>query len=480
MLAEHVKKELKGIVGEANFSASKEDLVCYSYDATNKGFLPDAVLFPINASEISLILNMANTERFAVVPRGAGTGFTGGSLPVEGGVVVSTERMKRIIEIDRENLTATVEPGVILWEFQQEVEAVGLFYPPDPTSLRFSTIGGNIAECAGGPRAVKYGVTRDYVLSLEVVLPTGGIITTGVKTAKGVVGYDITRLIVGSEGTLGFVTKAALRLIPLPEAIRTLLAEFGDFKRAASAASGIIAAKIIPSTLEIMDRSSIKCVSEFEDTGFPDAGAVLLIEVDGHRESVLKEAEEIRKICASSGAGPIREAEDKNEVKNLWKARRAISASLFRLKPDKINEDVVVPRSRIPDLVCGIEEISRKRGVLIACFGHAGDGNIHVNIMHDKRNERERQEALGAVNDVFELTLGLNGTISGEHGVGITKAPYIEKELSGEAIDLMKRIKTAFDPNNILNPGKIFPNGRNYLGLGQKKESPARKHHENA
>ncbi len=478
MLQENVKKELKRIVGEANFSSSKEDLVCYSYDATNRGFLPDAVLFPINASEISLVLKMANSERFPVVPRGAGTGFSGGSLPVEGGVVISTERMKRIIEIDAENLIATVEPGVILWEFQQEVEAIGLFYPPDPTSLRFSTIGGNIAECAGGPRAVKYGVTRDYVLCLEAVLPTGEIITTGVKTAKGVVGYDLTRLIVGSEGTLGIVTKAVLRLIPLPETTKTLLAGFADLERAARATAGIIAAKIIPSTLEVMDGSSIKCVSEFEDIGFPQAGSLLLIEVDGKRESVLKEAEQIKAICLSSGAESVREAEDKNEVKNLWKARRAISASLFRLKPDKINEDVVVPRSRVTELVRGIEEISRKRGIIIACFGHAGDGNIHVNIMHDKSNDEERRQALDAVHDVFELTLSLEGTISGEHGVGITKAPYLEKELSGGAILLMQRIKTAFDPNNILNPGKIFPNERNYTG--QKKEPATYGRHENA
>ncbi len=458
MLANHVKNELKRIAGERNVSFSAEDLLCYSYDATNVPCAPDAVVFVRSAEEISLILKMANSEGFPVVPRGAGTGFSGGSVPVEGGVVLSTEQMNRIIEVDAENLTAVVEPGVVTWDFQQEVEKLGLFYPPDPTSLKFSTIGGNIAECAGGPRAVKYGVTRDYVTGLEVVLPTGEIISTGVRTAKGVVGYDITRLIIGSEGTLGVVTKAYLRLLPLPETVKTMLAVFADVRDAARAVSGIISSRVIPSTLELIDSVSIRCVEEHAKIGLPGgAGAVLLIEADGTEEATRAEVEVIRKVCLEHGAGEVRAAVGKPEVKDLWKARRSISPSLFKVKPHKINEDVVVPRAAIPALIEGIQSIAERRGLLIACFGHAGDGNIHVNVMYDKKIATEAEAAGAAVKEVFELTLRLGGTISGEHGVGTAKAPYLEMELGPAAIDLMKRIKKSFDPNGILNPGKIFP-----------------------
>ncbi|MBI5236021.1 MAG: FAD-binding protein [Deltaproteobacteria bacterium] len=459
MLIDAVKKELQRIVGVEHASFSKEALLCYAYDATNIRKMPDAVVFPKNAEEVSLILKMANAERFPVVPRGAGSGFTGGSVPVDGGVVLSTERMREIHSIDEANLTATVAPGVITWELQQEVEKRGLFYPPDPTSLNFSTIGGNIAENAGGPRAVKYGVTRDYVLGLEVVLPTGEIINTGVKTAKGVVGYDLTRLIVGSEGTLGVVTKAVLRLIPLPESTRTLLAVFPELADAASAVSGIIKARITPSTLEIVDSISIRCVEEYANVGLPKAGSFLIIEVDGTVEGTSKEADEVRRVCLENRASSVDEAVDKKEARNLWKARRAISASLFRIKPNKINEDVVVPRSEIPALVSGISGIAQRRGLLIACFGHAGDGNIHVNIMYDGKDAKESEVAHETVGEVFKLTLSLGGTISGEHGVGITKAPYLAMELGSDAISLMKRIKANFDPNGILNPGKVFAGG---------------------
>lgn len=456
MLTEIVKKELKRIAGEKNALFEKEDLLCYSYDATNSLFLPEAVVFPASAEEISLILKMANSEGFAVVPRGAGSGFSGGSVPVRGGVVISTERMKRIIAIDTENLTAVVEPGVITGEFQQEAEKLGLFYPPDPTSLKFSTIGGNIAECAGGPRAVKYGVTRDYVLGLEIVLPTGEIINTGVVTAKGVVGYDLTRLITGSEGTLGIITKATLKLIPLPEETTTMLAVFPVLKDAASAVSNIIRAKVIPSTLELIDSVCIRCVDEYANVGLPKADALLLIEVDGPKGLTLKDAQAVKKICLEGGASTVEIADSEKGVKDLWKARRAISASLYRVKPNKINEDVVVPRSKIPELITGVRTIADNHGVVIACFGHAGDGNIHVNVMYDKKALDEARSAEKAVVDVFKLVLSLNGTISGEHGVGTAKAGFLEMELSRPSIEVMKRIKAAFDPNGILNPGKIF------------------------
>ncbi|MBI5886385.1 MAG: FAD-binding protein [Deltaproteobacteria bacterium] len=457
MLSESIKKELERIVGPANASFSKEDLVCYSYDATNAPHLPEAVVFPGSAHEVSSILKLANSAAFPVVPRGAGSGFTGGSLPVEGGVVLSTERMKAIISIDTDNLTAIVEPGVVTWDFQQEVERLGLFYPPDPSSLKFSTIGGNIAECAGGPRAVKYGVTRDYVLGLEVVLPTGEIVQTGVVTTKGVVGYDLTRLMVGSEGTLGVVTKAVLRLVPLPEHAVTLQAVFPALRDAAAAVSGIIKARIVPSTLEMVDSVSTRCVEEYMNIGLPKEGSFLLIEADGAKEAVAADIERIKNICMNNGATDIREATDKKAVKDLWKARRSISPALLRIKPDKLNEDVVVPRSRMVELITGIEDIAAAGGLLIACFGHAGDGNVHVNIMYDKRDSREAAAAGAAVTDVFSLTLKLGGTISGEHGVGVTKAPYLAMELSQPLIDAMAAIKKALDPNGVLNPGKIFP-----------------------
>lgn len=455
MLTEKTRKSLISALGK-DVTFAKEDLVCYAYDATNTPSLPDAVAYPKTTADVSAILKLANAENFFVIPRGAGTGQTGGSVPIEGGVVLSTERMKRIIEIDEENLIAIVEPGVVTYDFQQEVERLGLFYPPDPTSLKFSTIGGNIAENAGGPKAVKYGVTRDYVMGLEVVLPTGEIINTGVKTAKGVVGYDLTRLIVGSEGTLGIVTKATLKLIPLPASTKTILAIFPKLEDAARAVSGIIKAKIIPSTLEIVDDASMRCVEEFANTGLPKSGSFLLIEVDGHATTVEEEAVRIIAICKENSATLVDAASDKKAVKNLWKARRAISASLYRAKPNKINEDIVVPRSRIPELVKGIELIAQKRNLLIASFGHAGDGNIHVNIMYDKAIAAETEAAKKAVVDVFELTLCLEGTISGEHGIGITKAKYMPMELNETVIDVMKRIKRTLDPNGILNPGKIF------------------------
>ncbi|MBI3753516.1 MAG: FAD-binding protein [Deltaproteobacteria bacterium] len=458
MLSQNVIRELTRIAGEENISTSKEDLICYSYDATNQKFLPDAVVFPKNVDEISLIIQMANREGFPVVPRGAGSGFSGGSLPVEGGVVVSLERMNKILKIDADNLIAVVEPGVVTGEFQWEVERLGLFYPPDPSSLKFCTIGGNAAECAGGPRAVKYGVTKDYVLGLEVVLPTGEIINTGAQTLKGVVGYDLTKLMVGSEGTLGIVTKIVLKLLPLPEATKTMLAVFSDIRDAATVASKIISSKIIPSTLEFMDKSSISCVDDYASMGLPaDIEAVLLIEVDGDRDLIEKQAALIQKICRDNGAKEVRIAGDKKEVKKLWQVRRAISPALAKLKPNKINEDIVVPRSKIPDAIIGVRMVAEKYNLINANFGHAGDGNIHVNIMIDKTNTDELRRAEKAVKEIFELVLGLGGTISGEHGIGISKMPYIGMELSHTAIDVMKKIKQVLDPKGILNPGKIFP-----------------------
>lgn len=458
MLSKNIITELTNIVGKENISTGMEDRICYSYDATNQKFLPDAVVFPKSAEEISLILKLANKEVFPVIPRGAGSGFSGGSLPVEGGVVVSLERMNKILKIDADNLIAIVEPGVVTGDLQEEVGKLGLFYPPDPSSLKFCTIGGNVAECAGGPRAVKYGVTKDYVLGLEVVLPTGEIINTGTQTIKGVVGYDLTKLMVGSEGTLGIVTKIILKLLPLPEATKTMLAVFSDMRDAAATVSRIISSRIIPSTLEFMDKNSISCVDDYVSMGLPaDVDALLLIEVDGAKELIEKQAEGIKKICLDNSAREVRIAVDKREVKQLWQIRRAISPSLAKLKPNKINEDIVVPRSKIPDAIIGVKEIAKKYNFTNANFGHAGDGNIHVNIMIDKSDKAEFERAEKAVKEIFELVLGLGGTISGEHGIGISKMPYIGMELSRPAIDVMKKIKQVLDPKGILNPGKIFP-----------------------
>jgi glycolate oxidase len=366
--------------------------------------------------------------------------------------------MNKILRIDPENLLAVVEPGVVTYDLQQEVEKIGLFYPPDPASLKTSTLGGNVAECAGGPRAVKYGVTKDFVLGLEAVLPTGEIISAGVQTVKSVVGYDLTKLLVGSEGTLAVITKIILRLLPLPKAKRTMLAIFPDIEGAATTVSQIISSRIIPTTLEFMDNSTIRCVEDFLHMGLPvDAGALLIIEVDGAPEALQGEVEEIEKICRSNQAIETKVAKDKQEAEDLWKARRAVSSAVVKLNPTKINEDVTVPRSKVAEILRRVEAISKKHNLIIVNFGHAGDGNIHVNVLIDKRKPGESERAHEAVKEIFKAALDLGGTLSGEHGIGITKAPYLGMELGDMGIEVMKRIKKSFDPNNILNPGKIFP-----------------------
>ena len=450
-------ENIQNIVGAGYCSRKKEDLACYSYDATSNRCLPDAVVFPKDAGEISKIIKLANSEEFYVIPRGSGSGMTGGSVAVIGGVVLVMTRLNRIIEIDTDNLIALAEPGVITAHFQREVEKTGLFYPPDPSSAEFSTLGGNLAECAGGPRAVKYGVTRDYVLGLKVVLPTGEIIKTGVKTAKGVVGYDLTRLLIGSEGTLGIITEMTLKLISLPESVRTMTAVFHEVGKAAETVSEIIRRGIVPRTIEFMDRASIVCVENYLKIGLPvDAGALLLIEVDGRVEEAELAINRLEELCINLGAREVSLAKTKEEAAVIWKARKAISPALFTYAPDKINEDIVVPRSRIPDMVRRIEEMKNKTGLTIVSFGHAGDGNIHFNIMLDKKNKGEAKKAWAAVEELFDYTVELGGTISGEHGIGITKAPYMPKEVGRDVIELMKKLKRLFDPKGILNPGKIF------------------------
>ncbi len=457
MLEPRIIRILKDIVGPENVSTEKADLICHSYDATQQRFLPDVVVHPEKAGEISLVLKLANAEKIPVFPRGAGSGFSGGSLPTRGGIVLTTERMARILDIDSENLVATVEPGVVTEVFQKAVEKVGLFYPPDPASLKFSTLGGNVAECAGGPRCVKYGVTKDYILGLEVVTPLGDIITTGGPTMKGVVGYDLTKLLCGSEGTLGIITKIVIKLLPLPEAKKTMLVLFDSIDGAARSVSAIIGNKIIPTTLEFMDGRTLDCVREATGLKVPDAArAVLIIEVDGDREFLDKQVARIRAIIEPLGVVEVRTAETAEESEALWQIRRSVSASLRKVNPDKFNEDICVPRSKVPEMIRRIDALSDRYGIPIVNFGHAGDGNIHVNIMIDKKVPGELQKAERAIEEVFKHALELGGTMSGEHGVGIAKAPYIPLEITEKTADYMKSLKKALDPNNILNPGKIF------------------------
>ena len=448
--------EIIKIVGKENALTSLEERKCYSYDARTDGAIPDLVVFPSSANEVSQILILANKLHFPVIPRGQGSGLTGGSVPVKGGVVLTFTRMNKILEIDTKNLVAIVEPGVITFVFQEEVAKHGLFYPPDPASYKYSSIGGNVAECSGGPNSMKYGVTRDYVLGLEVVKATGEIITTGVKTMKGVVGYDLTRLLVGSEGTLGVITKIILKLIPAPEAKATILALFKKVEDTAEAVSGIVAAKIVPSTIEFMDRASIRCSEQANPMGISeDIEGLLLIEIDGNTDSIESLAEKIKTVLIAHNAAEVTLTQDPSEADKLWQARRVVSQATYNLNPVKIAEDVVVPRSNIPKLIRFLEEMGKKYGLPILSFGHAGDGNFHVSLMI-KDTPEDYTKAHKAVEEIFSETIRLGGTLSGEHGIGTSKAPYLSMELSTEVIETMKSIKRVFDPNNILNPGKIF------------------------
>jgi glycolate oxidase len=451
-------KKIEKIVGKDNISFKQEDLICYSYDASNRKYLPDLVVHPASTEEISAVLKLANRENIHVVPRGAGCGFSGGAVPIKGGVVLVLTRLNRILEIDIDNLIAVVEPGVVTKKLQTEVEKIGLFYPPDPASLEYCTLGGNIAECAGGPRAFKYGVTREYILGLEVVLPTGEIINTGSRVMKNVVGYDLTRLIIGSEGTLGIATKIIIKLIPLPPNRRILQAIFSKSEHATQAVASIIKNRIIPSTIEFMDQASINAVEDYLQIGLPrHIQALLVIEIDGNAHQVEEDSYRIEDICLKLGAEKVVIAKDEKEEEEIWKVRRSVSPAIARVRNTKINEDIVVPRSKIPELISYAQELSKTLDVIIICFGHAGDGNIHVNFMYNKEDEEESKRTHVAVDKLFDKVLALEGSISGEHGIGFMKSPYLTRELSPQTIEIMKRIKKAFDPNNILNPGKIFP-----------------------
>ena len=449
---------LRTELGNDAVITDKEHMICYSYDATRIERLPDALLMPKTREEVASILGIANSEKIPVIPRGAGSGFAGGSVPARGGIILSLQRMDKIIEVNRNDFYIVAEPGVVTRNIQKAAEAEGLFYPPDPSSVNFCTIGGNISTGAGGARGVKYGTTKDYVMGLEVVLPTGDIIFTGTRAPRSVAGYDLTRLLVGSEGTLGVITKAILKLIPLPEKTVTVAAIFTSIHDAIAAIDHIIMSGVRPSVIEFMDNSSISVVRELLPESVREKGEAMVIsEVDGPGTQVEEGLHRIEDICRKSGAVIVSAARTPQEREKLWTARRSVSPALYKINPTKINEDIVVPRSKLSDLMNEIGKIASTNKVQIVSFGHAGDGNIHINVMTDDKNEEEFKRAKKSVHELFEVTLRLGGSISGEHGIGMTKAPFLPMEVSDKVIGIMKGIKQTFDPNNILNPGKIWP-----------------------
>ncbi|MEW6321146.1 MAG: FAD-linked oxidase C-terminal domain-containing protein [Acidobacteriota bacterium] len=452
------QRQLIALVGEAFARTAPDDRLRYGTDALQMGHPADLVLLPGTAGEVAAIARHCHHRRIPLVVRGAGTGYTGGAVPVRGGVVISMERFTRILEIDEVNLLAVVEPNVITGDLQRAVEARGLFYPPDPASLGQSAIGGNVAECAGGPRAVKYGTTRRYVLALEAVLPTGELVRTGSKAVKNVVGYDLTQLLVGSEGTLAIITRITLRLVPKPPVQATVRATFGSVAAAVGGVTALLAARVVPATIELVDRTSIQAVERHLGRAVApgDTGAMLLIDVDGTPAAVDDELARVETACRAAGATDIRRAADEDERARLWEARRALSLALRALAPRKINHDLVVPRGRVPELLDLVARVADRHGLLIPCFGHAGDGNIHVNIMVDPADGGAMARAALAERELFEGTIALEGSISGEHGIGFAKAKYLGLELTPETVALMRRVKAAFDPHGVLNPGKIF------------------------
>ena len=459
MLSTTLADAFRSIVGDAYVRLDEESRVKYGTDALKRGRPADLVVFPANTQEVAAAVRVCAKHRLPIVPRGAGTGYTGGAVPTSGGVVLSVERLNRILEIDQTNLLATVQPAVITAELQRAVEQVGLFYPPDPASLEKSSLGGNVAECAGGPRAFKYGTTKRYVLALEAVLPTGEIIETGSKAVKNVVGYDLTQLLVGSEGTLAIITRITLRLVPRPPARATLRATFTDIRSAVDAVTALIERRVVPAAVELIDADTLDAMHAYTGRSIapPGTGALLIIETDGTAVGAAEEMTAVEAACRGRGSTGIIRAASEAERDEIWAVRREGSLALRATGLLKINHDVVVPRGRVPELFEIVDGLKRDYRMRIASFGHAGDGNIHVNLMVDPRDEAEMARAKEAERVLFERVVALEGSISGEHGIGFAKQPYIALELSEAEIELMKRVKAAFDPAGILNPGKIFP-----------------------
>ena len=452
-----VLEKLKAIVGAENTLVEPEKVEPYGADAVKEKFPPEAVLFPESAKEVSDILKLANEFLFPVTARGGGVGYTGGAVPVDGGIVVGTDRMNKIVEISEENLYAVCQPGIRTFDLQQAVEKFGLLFPPDPASYKDSFIGGNIAENAGGMRTPKYGVTKHSVLGLEVVTATGEIIRTGGRTVKNVAGFDLTGLMCGSEGLLGIITEATLKLLPMPEATATVRASFKSMEAACRVLTKFTPEGLLPMAMEVIDRNAIGAIEKNFAFGFSnETQAVLLVAVDGAPEQVERESKLVERILEENGGFDVLRSRTKDEENRLWDARRAISPSLMKYNNLKINEDVVVPRSRVPELISEVEKIGKKYDTFVANFGHAGDGNIHVNFMCDRHDPGSVARARKAVRETFELSVSLGGTISGEHGIGYVKSQYLDIALDAPTLEIMKAIKKVFDPNGILNPGKMF------------------------
>ncbi|SFG41872.1 glycolate oxidase subunit GlcD [Sporolactobacillus nakayamae] len=453
-----LKAQLIEIAGNENVDDTTSGRLVYSYDATpNFQALPEIVVAPRTAEEVAAILKLCGETSTPVYTRGSGTNLCADTCPLKGGIVLLMKHLNKILELDRENLTITVQPGTITKEISDLVEKDDLFYPPDPSSMKISTIGGNLAENSGGLRGLKYGVTKDYVMALQVALPNGELIRTGGKLTKDVAGYDLTHLFVGSEGTLGVITEATLKLIPKPESQKTILALYQDIEAAGRSVSAIIAHKMIPVTLEFLDQDTIKAVEDFAHIGLPtNVKAILLIVQDGPKEIVDRDIHKIAEICRGEQAVDVRLASSAEEAEELATARRSALSALARLKPTTILEDATVPRSEIAAMVRAIAEVAQKYQVRISTFGHAGDGNLHPTCLTDARDEDEMNRVEEAFAEIFEKAIELGGTLTGEHGVGVTKAPYLEWKLGKAGMEVMRGIKQAIDPNGIMNPGKVF------------------------
>jgi len=446
------------IVGSENIYSDKAHLIAYSYDATREHFEPDAVLFPRNEEDISAILKYCNEHKIVIVPRGAGSGFTGGALPSSGGIVLAMEKhMNKILEIDMKNMVAVVQPGVINMDLQRAVEEVGLFYPPDPASQDYSTIGGNVSENAGGMRAAKYGITKDYVMATRAVLPNGDIIKAGKRTIKDVAGYNISGILIASEGTLAVLSEITLKLIPKPKMTKTAMGIFPTVTEAMNAVYKTMASGITPVAMEFLDNLTIRAVEQTFNKGLPvDAGALLVTDVDGNLEDDLNyQLSEIKRVFSENGCSEFKIAQNDQEAKDIWFARRNASQSITVYGSKKLNEDVTVPRAVLPELLERFYAIADKYNIKIPCFGHTGDGNVHTNVMVDGSDPEQVKIAYQAIEEVFQATVDLGGTLSGEHGIGLAKAPYMSMAFTPEEMALFKSIKVAFDPNNILNPAKM-------------------------
>jgi glycolate oxidase len=462
-----VLAELRQLVSSGYVHDAPSEIISYSFDGTFQQRRPDVAVSPASTEEVASIVRVAARERIPIIARGASSGLAGGTIPESGGLVLNLARMDRIVEIDTDNVCVVAQSGVVTLQLQQAVERVGLFYPPDPASSRQSTIGGNVATNAGGPRCLKYGVTRDYVIGLTVVLASGEVLKLGGKVTKNATGYALMQLFVGSEGTLGIVTEVILRLAPLPRARVTALAIFDALTSASQAVSKIMGSGMLPATLELMDGTTINVVEDFLNAGLPrHAQAMLLLEQDGADESVARaDVERMADLCRSLGALEVQIATSAAERDKLWLARRSVSAALGRLRPNKLGEDIVVPKREIPAMIDAVREIAQRYALPIPVFGHAGDGNLHPNILFDLRDDDEVRRVELAARDIFRAALSLGGTLSGEHGVGTLKREFLEEAHGPLAVSLARAIKTAFDPNGLLNPGKIFPTGRGITGF---------------